>query len=138
MTRRPNLNIHLWRYIGLVIKCWCLVLVIRIFLSITSYKTILKQIQSVRRSPKNNRHPLLFVRAVKRASRFVPKASCLTQALAVKWLMARANQDCTLRIGVSPDPKTGMKAHAWVIHDGAVIIGGDEENFSTFRPITDL
>jgi len=126
------------RHLGLLIKCFVLVAYIRLTLSFKSYAPILKRIKATQGDPKNHRQPLHFVWAVKKAARVVPKATCLTQALAVRWLMARSAQDCTIRIGVAPEAGGGIKAHAWVIYRDDIIIGGDDPDFESYTPITDL
>jgi len=64
--------------------------------------------------------------AVKRAARFVPRASCLTQALALQTVLARDGEACALVLGVdgAPDALKPFEAHAWVEWRGRVIIGG--------------
>src|SRR6266516_4892486 len=52
------------------------------------------------------------------ASRFVPKATCLTQALAGELLLRRAGYAADVRIGVAKDPLGKLEAHAWVESDG--------------------
>jgi hypothetical protein len=74
-----------------------------------------------------------ITRAVKVTSRYVPQASCLTQALAAQTLLAKAGQRSQLRVGVThKDGK--VEAHAWVQVDGRVVIGGRESvaRFSAF------
>jgi hypothetical protein len=55
--------------------------------------------------------------AVQAASRYVPKATCLVQALTLELLMARSGQAGQLRIGVAKE-NGDLKAHAWVEADG--------------------
>jgi len=141
-----NLNLqthnHLqvkWSYLSLVFKCIILVSVIRLVLTFKSYKPVIKAISSIEGSKANYRKPLILAWGVKKASRFVPKATCLTQALALRWLMARSDQDCAIRIGVMSDPSgAGMKAHAWVIYNSDIIIGGDSEDISNYTVLVDL
>lgn len=66
-------------------------------------------------------------------SRYVPGASCLTQALAAQVLLRRAGLDTTLRIGVRKDSTEGFKAHAWLECDGEIVVGG--EVMSQFTPL---
>lgn len=56
--------------------------------------------------------------AVQAASRRIPGASCLTQSLALHWLLVRAGCASRLRIGVSKDAQSRFQAHAWVEHGG--------------------
>src|SRR5450432_3590526 len=52
-------------------------------------------------------------RAVMIASRFVPRATCLTQALAAEALLSRRGFTGTLCLGVKRD-SVGFGAHAWL------------------------
>jgi len=72
--------------------------------------------------------------AISRAARWVPRASCLTQALALQRLLARRGLESSLFLGVdravtpseAPRPRAkGFEAHAWVEWRGRVLIGGD-------------
>ena len=60
---------------------------------------------------------------VRRVSRYVPAASCLTQALATHVLLARSGHRSHLRIGVTKGVNGGLDAHAWVESNGKIIIG---------------
>lgn len=61
--------------------------------------------------------------AVKAVSRYVPNATCLTQALTVQFLLSRAGYPSQVRIGVAHGEESGFEAHAWVECRGAVVIG---------------
>lgn len=63
------------------------------------------------------------VSSVKRCCRFVPGATCLTQALSVFILLRRHHQQSNLRIGVEKDSANRFRAHAWVEIGGTVVIG---------------
>lgn len=62
--------------------------------------------------------------AVRRASRFVPQATCLTQALSTQTILARRGYRSILRIGVAKTPEEGFAAHAWVEINGGILVGG--------------
>lgn len=62
--------------------------------------------------------------AVPAAARYVPRASCLTQALAAHILLSRRGFASRLQIGVKHDPRHGFAAHAWVLCEGRVVVGG--------------
>jgi Transglutaminase-like superfamily len=63
--------------------------------------------------------------AVSAASRFVPRATCLTQAVALHVLLKRAGHQSRLRIGVAS--KNGeFESHAWVENQDHVVIGNNE------------
>jgi hypothetical protein len=63
-------------------------------------------------------------RAVERASRLVPRATCLPQALAALLLLARHGHPAVLRIGVKRGGSGELLAHAWVDCAGRTVIGG--------------
>lgn len=71
------------------------------------------------------------VRAVARNS--LGDKPCLVQALATKWLLARAGSESTLRIGVRKGADEELLAHAWLEHDGEIVIGGRS---STYRYVS--
>ncbi len=63
--------------------------------------------------------------AIAVASRYVPGAqNCLVQALAAWTLLAWRHHAGLLHIGVTNGPDRQFKAHAWVEHDGKVLVGG--------------
>lgn len=61
--------------------------------------------------------------AVQAASRYVPDAACLVQALAAQTLLARNGYAAEVRIGVALEQGV-LQAHAWVESQGKVLIGG--------------
>ena len=62
--------------------------------------------------------------AVRTSSRHIPRASCLTQAMAAQVMLARRGIPSQLRIGVAKSEAGRLEAHAWVESDGNVVIGG--------------
>jgi hypothetical protein len=65
--------------------------------------------------------------AVEAASRRVPAATCLTQSLALQFLLSRSGRRSLLRIGVAKDHGCDFKAHAWVDCAGQVLLDRPEE-----------
>lgn len=78
----------------------------------------------------------LIAWAVNRASRFVPRATCLTQALAASFLMQRRGIRCSLKIGVAKGAGNQFQAHAWLDLEGRVILGGQESD--AFTPLVEI
>lgn len=63
--------------------------------------------------------------AVSQLSRHsVVALTCLPQALAVRSMMHRRGLRAELRVGVARARDGGIRAHAWVVYEGKVIIGG--------------
>lgn len=67
--------------------------------------------------------PVRVAYRIARVARWVPGASCLTQALAATSLLAWHGHASVVRYGVRTTP-AGLEAHAWVEHDGVVLVGG--------------
>jgi hypothetical protein len=59
------------------------------------------------------------------AARYVPRATCLTQALAAQWLFAWFGHPTMLRIGVAKGYDKALNAHAWLESEGRVVVGGE-------------
>jgi hypothetical protein len=76
--------------------------------------------------------PTTLAWAVRATARRVPQASCLTQALALESWLAEHGVDTDVRIGVARRADGSFEAHAWVEHEGRVLIGAlpDMERFS--------
>ncbi|WP_053833473.1 lasso peptide biosynthesis B2 protein [Croceibacterium atlanticum] len=113
-------------------------IVIRVVLATSSYRTALRLIEKAppRRLP--DIPVIVIVWAVRHTARLVPRASCLTQALAVRYLLSRIGESCVIRVGMAEGGKRPLDAHAWVIHEGRVLIGGETEEISRFTPLVDL
>jgi Transglutaminase-like superfamily len=62
--------------------------------------------------------------AVRTASRYVPAATCLTQALAAQVLLERRGLPARLHIGIAKDPSGKLLAHAWLESGGRIVVGG--------------
>lgn len=62
--------------------------------------------------------------AIRAAARYVPAATCLTQALALQWLLMRSGHVSRIHIGVKKAAGARLEAHAWVECNGQVVIGG--------------
>lgn len=63
--------------------------------------------------------------AVRAASRRLPGTTCLVAALAAQRLLSREGHVCQLTIGVARNDR-GLAAHAWVVCEGATLVGGEE------------
>ena len=64
-----------------------------------------------------------IVRSVKVCSRYVPKATCLTQAVATNTLLRQQGQCSQFKIGVAKNQEEKFEAHAWIEVNGKIIIG---------------
>ena len=65
--------------------------------------------------------------SVRSCAKYVPFASCLTQALATQTLLRLRGQNSILKFGVDKDENKKLIAHAWIEIDGKIIIGGSPD-----------
>lgn len=75
--------------------------------------------------------------SVTTAARYVPRATCLTQAMAAHWLFAWFGHPTVLRIGVAKKNDNALRAHAWLESDGRVVVGGEwleEHEYAVLSP----
>jgi hypothetical protein len=125
-------------YLG---KVWLLVAAIRLGLWVTPFLVVRRMVDrwgrhDLRRGSAGQRRPETLVREVRRVARFVPRASCLTQALAAEVLLSRAGHAPRLRLGFRRDDAGALTAHAWVENTGQVVLGN--EDVERFTPLPAL
>lgn len=65
--------------------------------------------------------------AVRTASRWMPGTTCLCSALALQRLLSAQGLASELHIGVAHEPQ-GITAHAWILHEGRVLIGEEGQD----------
>jgi hypothetical protein len=116
---------------GLAMQSIVLVAVVRLGLWVLPFR-IMQQVsvhwgRASRSSRGSAAGPREIVWAVRLASRYVPLATCLVQALATQILLGRNGHAGEVHIGVALDPKLGFRAHAWVESQGEILIGGSEK-----------
>lgn len=113
---------------GLLVSALCLVSAIRLGLWVLPVRMVGRVLGwVVSRKPGVARDPSLadrVARAVTRAGRVVPGATCLTQALATQVLLERHGLPTRLHIGVVRAGGQAVRGHAWVETQGVIVIGG--------------
>ena len=62
-------------------------------------------------------------KAIEFSSKFIPKCTCLIQAIAFK-VMSSSDPEIMLVIGVSK--KDRFESHAWVCKDNKIVFGGSD------------
>lgn len=118
-------------------KALVVVPLIRIALWLLPFRVVHRVIRRTARPSVSPAEPAeRIVRAVSAVSARVPRATCLTQALAVSLMLLRHGHDATLRIGVAKDDDGRLRAHAWVESGGAAILGEPEPGaFHALPPV---
>lgn len=117
----------------LVVKAWFTLVAVRILLWVAPYQWIERRFLPQPSSTHTTVPPAEIALAVTRASKLVPFATCLTQALAGGFLIRRAGKNAIVHFGVAKG-EAGFKAHAWLESDGGILIGGREA--AAYLPLT--
>jgi len=116
---------------SLLIRAWILLGIIRLGLELFPFSTLRKLLDRLRPklgSFKEEFSEEKLVWPVTVVSRYIPKATCLAQALTAQLLLQQAGHQACLHIGIEEAEKGGIKAHAWVESQGKIIIGGFDLN----------
>lgn len=115
----------------LMLRALPLVALVRLGLSVLPYRTVRKlasrlapQVGSGRDDALSPREVSWLMQGIERASRLIPKASCLTQAITAQVMLARRGQAARLQIGVARGESAKFEAHAWIECQNRIIIGG--------------
>lgn len=116
----------------LLIKSLLFVWLIRLGLWILPYKLLTKWLNSLGSSAITNEiNDWKLIKEVSHTvgscAKYVPFASCLTQALTTQTLLRLNGQSSNLKFGVDKDKNEKLIAHAWIEVDGKIIIGGSPE-----------
>jgi hypothetical protein len=101
------------------------VLAMRLGLWLVPYRVLRRMVEVSPRRPRPNPDappPAWISRYIVSISRFIPQATCLTQALAAHYLLRREGFDPQLELGVAREGGA-FKAHGWVVCRGLVIVG---------------
>ena len=62
--------------------------------------------------------------AVEAAAKRIPRATCLTQAIAASMLLRRFGYHAQLCLGVAHGEDGSLRAHAWLEREGRAVLGG--------------
>lgn len=77
-------------------------------------------------------------RRVPLLARFMPGATCLTQAVAAQLFLARRGYRSDMRVGVRQDEAGQIRAHAWLLAQGKIVLGGHPADLQAYAPLIDL
>jgi hypothetical protein len=115
----------------LLIRAVSLVVAVRLGLSLLPSRVLLRHVSGRAGAPRSQSRvaafsPAQIAWAVSAASRRVPHATCLTQALAAQLLLDWDGHPSRLCLGVARGSQGEFQAHAWVESGGLVVIGGQE------------
>ncbi len=127
--RPPSTQLLYWRALVTVVR-------VRLILKLLSFR----KVAASRPSSQVNAsfEPREIAAAVERVARVVPGATCLTQAAAAHYLLARYGHVSQIRVGVKTEKGRQFTAHAWLLCNDAVVLGGDQRSLSQYSVLTDL
>jgi Transglutaminase-like superfamily len=111
---------------GLLLRALFLVAAVRTGLFLLPFRTVRRLTARAGRRPVPPYSVGRCAWAVRASSRYVPGATCLTQALAAQVLLAESGYDSRIEIGVTKDEHRRFRAHAWVVCGEEIVIGGAE------------
>lgn len=123
---------------ALVAKYFLLVLAVRIGLLMLPYRVLARWVPRTPRRWADLGKLRRTAWGVSRAAVWVPGATCLTQALTTQIVLARSGYASDIRIGVRRDAAGRFLAHAWLLSDDGVVIGGEHHDLAAFTVMTDL
>jgi hypothetical protein len=110
----------LWRTAGWVV-------LIRLLLWLRPFPVVQRRVDAWAQSGGRGRYDAATIASVSRfvaaLGRWVPGASCLTQALAAQIVLGRLGCATVLRLGVGRDAEARFAAHAWLERDDQIILG---------------
>ncbi len=86
----------------------------RLGLWLLPFRRVSAVMRHVRRERERTVSPARVLWCVQTASRFVPRATCLVQALTARALLNRAGIRADVQIGVAKSADGSFQAHAWV------------------------
>lgn len=137
-ARAPSRSLSRSAWLRREMRCLAALLVMRIGLSAWGYAALSARMPAAAEtSPEAHFYARQLARRIERLARFVPGASCLTQALALQYLLARAGHASALHVGVRRDDAGAFAAHAWVSCNGRIVIGAATTRLADFTPLTE-
>lgn len=114
------------------------VILIRFMVWVFPFKFVQKRVQKIANHPSSGSVPSVSMPRLKAmiviVSRYVPRATCLVQALAGHILFSRHGYTTSIKIGVLNE-NGEFEAHAWLEHDDLVVLGESEKVFKTIMDI---
>ncbi|TPJ82685.1 lasso peptide biosynthesis B2 protein [Mesorhizobium sp. B2-6-2] len=112
-------------------RCLTVVSVVRLALTLSSYNRVRRLVTGLHARRDASVADLRRVAwGVAAAARLVPGASCLTQALAGQYLLARQGSASKISIGIEQGTGSELKAHAWLMSGNHIVLGGSIKGFA--------
>lgn len=121
-----------------LLRCVFVVSAVRLGLTFLSYNWLRRRINVKDAVAPGNLEELRRVAwGVAAASRLVPQATCLTQALAGQYLLAAAGKYSKIQIGIERGTGSELRAHAWLVSGDHIVLGGSAKSLARFTHLID-
>lgn len=117
--------------------CFSVMTGIRILLFLRGYGSVRSRMPVVAGVAQSRFYARYLARHIERIGR-ATRMSCLVQALALQYLLARSGHACTIHIGVRETGPGRFAAHAWVTCGEVVVLGHRDTPLQIFTPLTEL
>jgi len=122
----------------LLVRAFVLLGVVRVGLWLLPFKTLQRLLSQLVQTRARSWNKGRFrtergIWAVQVASRYAPRTTCLTQALAAQVLLGFDGIPASIRIGVAKEKVGELEAHAWLERDGKILMGGSEADHRYVR-----
>ncbi|MET2829099.1 lasso peptide biosynthesis B2 protein [Mesorhizobium shangrilense] len=112
-------------------RCLLVVTAVRLGLTVISYNRIRAVVMRLDARQSADVADLRRVAwGIAAAARLVPRATCLTQALSGQYILARQGHASKIRIGIERGTGKQLKAHAWLVSEHHIVLGGSIDGFA--------
>lgn len=125
---------------GVLLKATLALIMVRLGLALLPFRTVRRLLIS--KGHRMHQQPPSFTPerlawAVNTMSRYIPGTRrCLTKALALQMLLRQRGYSANFRLGALKTEDGLFQAHAWVEHEGKILIG--EQNRMHYTPLPPL
>src|SRR6056297_846923 len=129
------------RWSAIYTVCIFVVVIVRIGLWVTTYQRIYGWlVRPCPHDPQPEREHTVarIVHAVERMARLIPDATCLTQTISAQAVLSWKGIPSTISMGLRKGSEDDLRAHAWLVWNGRIVLEGDEGTLSAFTKMLDL
>lgn len=122
----------------LLLRCIFVVAAARLALLMVPFKLLHRWVRTDVTSEASAVEERQVAWGVHHASRVIPGATCLTQALAGQFLLSRLGRHAQIRVGVKQGADGRLLAHAWLMSGGRIVLGGSDEELRRYTRLVDF
>lgn len=113
----------------ILLKTLLLMVKVRLMLWFMSFPRIQKSFKYIKPTDTDKAAKSNIIWAVKVASHYVPRTTCLTNALTGYSLFSQYGYPSLVKIGVDKSSEGEFEAHAWLEYKDEVVIGESEKEY---------